>query len=859
MANPTNCKRSLIGLGLMLSLLGVSFASSAQTLAKHYTTKSAATTVSEEGDPANGNTTGELKGRVLDENGKPISGANVQDLTSGNATTTDAEGRFVISDLKAGRHRVVFTASEVGTVERILVIQGGETVTWSVNLSLRTKELNVVEVTSDGLGLAGSGLTRLGAGNAEATRITAGIKNEVIKLDDVNANLATNVSRQVFAKVPGVHVWESDASGVQINIGSRGLSPNRSWEFNIRQNGFDISSDIFGYPEAYYNPPLEHVERIEVLRGAASLQYGPQFGGMVNYITKSAGGTKPVQFENTSTAGSYGLLSNYSRLHGTKGIVDYQGTFFNRQGDGWRTNSRYNINSASGEVKVRLTENLTLGAELSYLDYINQQAGGLTDAQFAADARQSNRTRNWFQINWVVPAFTLDYRVNDRLKINYKTFGLVGQRNSIGFTAAQTVRDTVNRVTGQFANRTIDRDYYRNWGQEVRVGYDFDLFDQRHTVVGGYRTFIGTTRRVNGTGDRGTGFNLDLTTPDFSRDLTFTTFNNAFFAEVLIRPTSSTRIVPGIRAEFINNKAEGRLTRNFSTGVDATMAPLQSNRQVILTGIRAEQDIVPGVEVYANFSQAFRPALYSDLTPATTLDVIDPNLKDASGYNIDGGIRGTYKNWLSWDLSVYQLVYNNRIGNLQDTVSTPSGLQSFNFRTNIGNAITSGFEGFAEVNILKALLSESSHDFSIFGSLTFQNSRYADFTTRNFSNGRFNETSFKDKRVENTPNSIHRLGATYAYAGKYSITYQWNYVGQQFTDATNTDAPNAAGTAGSLPAYEISDLSLSAKLNDYLVFRASLNNVFDARYATRRAGGYPGPGLLPGEGRNFACSLTVKL
>ncbi|MBC8081603.1 MAG: TonB-dependent receptor plug domain-containing protein, partial [Hymenobacter sp.] len=86
--------------------------------------------------------------------------------------------------------------------------------------------------------------------------------------------------------VPGLIVWESDGSGQQINVATRGLSPNRSWEFNVRQNGYDVSADAFGYPEAYYNPPLEAVERIQLLRGGAGLQFGPQFGGLLNYELK---------------------------------------------------------------------------------------------------------------------------------------------------------------------------------------------------------------------------------------------------------------------------------------------------------------------------------------------------------------------------------------------------------------------------------------------------------------------------------------------------------------------------------------------------------------------------------------------
>jgi len=108
------------------------------------------------------------------------------------------------------------------------------------------------------------------------TNIYAGKKNALIVLDNVQGNVVTNTMRQVIAKVPGIHIWESDPSGIQIGIAARGLSPNRSWEFNVRQNGYDIAADPYGYPEAYYNPQLQAVQRIEIVRGAGSLQYGPQ-------------------------------------------------------------------------------------------------------------------------------------------------------------------------------------------------------------------------------------------------------------------------------------------------------------------------------------------------------------------------------------------------------------------------------------------------------------------------------------------------------------------------------------------------------------------------------------------------------
>ena len=90
------------------------------------------------------------------------------------------------------------------------------------------------------------------------------------------ANLASNNARQIYNQVSGLNIFQNDDAGLQLNIGGRGLDPNRTSNFNTRQNGYDISADVLSYPESYYSPPAEAAQ-IQVVRGAASLQYGTQF------------------------------------------------------------------------------------------------------------------------------------------------------------------------------------------------------------------------------------------------------------------------------------------------------------------------------------------------------------------------------------------------------------------------------------------------------------------------------------------------------------------------------------------------------------------------------------------------------
>ena len=123
------------------------------------------------------------------------------------------------------------------------------------------------------------------------------------------ANKASNNARQAFAKIPSLNIWESDNAGLQLDIGGRGLSPRRSANFNTRQNGYDISADALGYPESYYVPPQQAVKQIEVVRGAGALQYGSQFGGLVNFKLKQGSKEKAFNLETENTYGAFNFIN----------------------------------------------------------------------------------------------------------------------------------------------------------------------------------------------------------------------------------------------------------------------------------------------------------------------------------------------------------------------------------------------------------------------------------------------------------------------------------------------------------------------------------------------------------------------
>lgn len=676
------------------------------------------------------------------------------------------------------------------------------------------------------------------------TSIYAGKKNALIVLDNVQGNVVTNNMRQVLAKVPGIHIWESDPSGIQIGIAARGLSPNRSWEFNVRQNGYDIAADPFGYPEAYYNPQLQAVQRIEIVRGQGALQYGPQFGGLVNYILRNGSEiNKPFEFETQQTVGSNGLFNSYNAIGGKKGKVHYYTFFDHRNGNGWRENSRYFTNAGYGTATYNFSTKFSLTAEVMRSYIRSQQPGGLTDAQIKQDAQQSFRSRNWFDIKWTTPALIANYQINENTRWNTKLFGTIGDRNSVGFLQSITTRDSINAATLNYNNRVVNLDQYRNYGLESRIITDYHWGKMKNTLSGGIRLYTGTTTRLaDGKGTTGTEYDVTVT-GNYPRDITFKSRNVAAFVENIFRISDKFLVIPGVRYEWLEGSSAGR-NGYTSGGAEIILQNITRGRSFVLAGVGTEYHITKTTEVYANISQAYRPIQFANLQAPPTTDVVDPDLKDAKGYNIDLGYRGKVKNFLQFDVSGFYLQYDNRVGTV-----TVSGTPPYRLITNVGSSISKGFEGYIEFNAIRAFGKSQHGDLIIFGSYGYTNAKYS---------GDHKDANTKGKKVENAPTNIFRGGITGGYKG-FFLTAQVSSVGETFSDANNTVAASTNGNTGLIPSYTVTDLTATYKFSKGLNLKAGINNLFDERYFTRRAGGYPGPGALPADGRTFFISVGAKL
>ncbi len=772
----------------------------------------------------------------------------------------DLNGKFLIPNVKAGTYKFYVQLSGYRTHVQEIAVES-EDLYLEVALAAFNYFLPEVLVTKEKENDFGS--RRLSA--VEGTSIFEGKKTEVVLLANLTLNLAANNARQIYSQIAGLNIYENNDGGLQLNIGGRGLDPNRSANFNTRQNGYDISADVLGYPESYYTPPPEALEEIQVIRGAAALQYGTQFGGLVNFKFKQPVEEKKIELVSRQAVASNNLFTSFNSISGKVRKFSYY-TYFNyKNGDGFRPNSAFEAVNLYADLRYALSPKTRISGEITYLDYLAKQPGGLTDRQFYQDPLFSNRERNWFDVKWLLMSGKLEHKFSSKTDLTLNVFGLNGHRKSVGFRT--------HRVS-QADDTTLPRDLivgnFNNWAAEGRLLSRYRLGkDKLGIFLIGTKYYQSANTSRQGPGSSAADSDFAFAQDDFptyanQSDFTYPNLNVSVFGENIFNVTKKLSITPGWRFEYIRTESEGAYQNFVFDGAgnvifDSIYTDNRVfDRKFILFGLGMSYEPLKTVEIFSNFTQNYRSVTFSDIRVVNPSYKIDPNISDENGYTADVGIRGRFKNLLSYDFGVYGLLYADRLGEdlEEEKILNANGTEIgtgrlIRVRRNLGDAFLYGFESLLDWNIGNSFWSaKEKHRLSFFTNIAFTKSKYF----------RSDIPGVEGNEVEFIPDWNVKTGIRFGM-GQLDGSLQLTYLSQQFTDASNSPQErndNLSGIEGTIPSYQIMDLSFAYTWK-MLKLEAGSNNLLNENYFTRRATGYPGPGIIPSAPRTFYVALQLKI
>ena len=330
----------------------------------------------------------QIAGVVLDnEDGSPIPGATVQVLyvdSSIAGCATDINGEFTLT--LQDRPHLILSVASLGYASTSIELESTQP-----DLSALTIRLHGELFESDPVLILGR--------SARAARRNVGTMSEI---RSEQFDLVRPVGTQEMLEyVPGINGFSDDGMGnSRLNIGIRGLNPRRSSRVLVLEDGVPIQPAPYIYPNMYYNPPTERIERIEVLKGSAAIEYGPQtMGGVINYITSRPRSAPGGEIE--LAGGTNGLLSGFVEAGGIgTDALQVEGELLYKRGDGFRRNNAFEQINGSGKIVLIPSDDRTIYLKGNFNHEVSSATyTGLTQYSFGADPDFNPKENDQFQVD----------------------------------------------------------------------------------------------------------------------------------------------------------------------------------------------------------------------------------------------------------------------------------------------------------------------------------------------------------------------------------------------------------------------------------------------------------------------------
>lgn len=689
---------------------------------------------------------------------------------------------------------------------------------------------------------------------------TATTPGAVVVLDKLALERTRPFSiKEALDNVAGVNVVGEDVFSTHLNIGMRGLNPRRSARTLLLEDGLPLFLAPYGDPSAHYSPPLDRVERIEIVKGSSQVLYGPQtIGGVINFVTNPVP-RNGLAGSITAEAGN----NSFSNVSVNVGIGNERGGiaigFLDKSGDGIRANHELGIEEYTLKGTYQLSENQSITARYSnFEENSNVSETGLSLAEYQDNPFQAptgnidrfTQTRKTFQL---VHNLTLAENVNmstqmyhvDNERASFRQVNGPGENielcpassgldDTAGLEEALPVTEANSAICG---GRWRPREF-KYWGFEPRITLEHEWLGVENQLIAGMRYHTEDITR-----NQFRGYDARFQSLSFTRGYANVdeAEGRAGWHNELIETEVDARsfylrnnftvgnwvITPGFRVENV------RITTDYlrTEGAAPTNPEKRGtyNFTEFLPGIGINYNGLEKTELFAGVHKGFAPA-----RPSREVDAEEPDASflatdPEESWNFELGIRSQPLQGTNLTATLFHTVFNEIV------IQTEAGRF-----INAGESIQSGLEVAGRVDF--GVINNTAHNIYLEGN-------YTSLFTAEFTNS---QVVFDEEGAEVLETASFQSGNRLPYAPKHMLNlaagYESpsrqidarlavNYVSEQFVDAANTRELSANGMEGQMPSYSLVSLSVNYRPTEQWTAFVSVQNLADREYLASRVDG----------------------
>jgi Fe(3+) dicitrate transport protein len=663
----------------------------------------------------------------------------------------------------------------------------------------------------------------------------------VVRREDIQ-QLAPQNAGDVLRTVPGINVVAEDGMGLRLNIGIRGLDPSRSRQVTVLEDGVPVTLNPYGSPELYYSPPIERMERVEVIRGSGQIMYGPRtIGGVINYITPDPPRVPTVGAD--LRYGAFGYFLAQAHAGATHGAFGWRLDAIHRRFEGARRLDLA-LTDIAFRLRVAITPRSVLNVKLNFYDEDSVASYvGVTTPQFAADPNLMAPRNDHFGVRRYALAMSHQHAFTNDLSLRTTLYAYQNHRewrrqlfdrtgmlpdDQYDYICDAGARCGAAGTAGLNPTRDGGSLFFLR-GAAIR-DRRFDVFGVEPRLTWAWTSgdnlageLIATVRVHAETADeqlrRSTIPTVDAGTP------TDAELRNGYAISAAVQHRFAfwdrLFITPGLRVEaFWTDRTITRQTTVDAMGQSVTTdANIRgtTNTVALIPGLGVAYAVTPQLTLFTGVHRGYAPPRTKDAVNNTGLNLrLDPELS----WNTELGARLRVGRWLNAEVAGFWIEFLNEIlppseygaqdagAGFNNTQSRHIGLEA-SLTLDLATALARGTPTWALPIVVNYTWVP---DASVVGGLYDRN------------------------RLPYAPEHILNAQLCFVHQSGISAQIGVNHVSSQFSDKDNTVVPSADGLVGRMDSYTTLNARVGYTVRPTgLTFYVAGNNIANDPFIANRA------------------------